>query len=147
MSRFGQHRYRPEGDWVQTTYLEKVAGVQFQKSAALSFCKAVRRAEGEDDPYGILLEPDPTNPHDRFAIRVIGFANVSGWLGKKVKTWHVGYVESETAKEIHEDILSVGVEISAELHSIYQSEAGFVDINYLILAPKGYSVKKRMKNR
>ena len=66
----------------------EVAGVSFRIDAAVLF------ASGNDQ--FLSLEPEPNNPQDRNAIKVIGHCESSG----KPKATHVGYVPKDIAKAI-----------------------------------------------
>lgn len=79
--KFGTDRHRPPGEWVQATMTEEVAGIVHRKGACRSWASAVARAESAKLPYGIDLEPEPSNPHDANAIRVIGHATTRGFFG------------------------------------------------------------------
>jgi hypothetical protein len=66
----------------------EVAGIPHRKRAAIAFAKGKQ--------HRLELEPEPKNPHDRNAIRVIGISK--GWF-----FWHrrlLGYVPQETAERI-----------------------------------------------
>ena len=66
----------------------EVAGVFCRKGALEKFVKL-------KDPY-LRLEPEPTNSHDRNAIKVIGVGK--GWF--REKSFHIGYIPAEYAAEI-----------------------------------------------
>lgn len=137
--RFGKDRYQPEGQWVQTTIMVKIAGVQHRKDNASEFARAVHVAEASGAQYGLSLSPEPGNPHDANAIKVYGTA------GKK--SWHIGYLDRETAEEVTTDLLSKGVAIAAELYDVWVGDEGYIDFKLLVLAPSGYGFKSRMKAR
>lgn len=97
-------------------------------------------------PYGVELEPEPTNPKDPNAIAVYGVAEVSGLFRKRVrKRLHIGYLPRETAAEIRRDLISKGLPIAGELYSIYRGAGGFLDVNVIVLAPPGHSRSAREK--
>jgi hypothetical protein len=143
--RIGQDRHRPEGDWVQTTMVEKVVGVHHRKRDARAFVEAVRRAESKGLIYGLQLEHQPNNPHDRNAIAVFGVAEVRGWFRRGMREWHVGFLDRDLAAELHRDLISKGLPIGAELYAIYVGDEGFIDINLIVLAPPGHGHKKRVE--
>jgi hypothetical protein len=88
-------------------------------------------------PSGILSQVQNTsNSFDTNAIKVFGRAEGN--------EWHIGYVDGETAKDAATDLVPAEVPIAAELYSIYVSEGEFIEIKYLLLAPKGYSQKTRV---
>jgi hypothetical protein len=51
--KFGRNRYRPPGDWIQTTGLLDVVGVQHRKSDALVFARDVQTAEKKAGRMGL----------------------------------------------------------------------------------------------
>lgn len=137
--RFGQDRHKPSGNWVQTTTVVQVAGVQHRRNAAEAFCMAVHSSEQSRRPYGVLLRPDPGNAHDPNAIAVHGFA--------EGKTWHVGFLDRDTASAITRDLLANSVAIDAELYAIWIADDGYIEIKLIVLAPPGHSMKKRLRSQ
>lgn len=137
--RFGKDRYQPEGQWVQTTIMLKVAGVQHRKDNAGEFARAVHVAEASGARYGLSLSPEPGNPHDPNAIKVFGVVGS--------KSWHIGYLDRDTAAEVTQDLISKGVPIAAELYEVWVGEEGYVDFKMLVLAPSGYGHKARLRAR
>lgn len=137
--RFGKARHKPAGEWVQTTMMVRVAGVTYRHGAAASFAAAVQLAEQTARPYGVRLRPDPDNPADPNAIAVDGFA--AG------ESWHVGFLDRDTAEEITRDLVKSGVPIAAELYEIWLGDDGFIDIKIIVLAPPGHSLKSRLKRQ
>ncbi|WP_309085735.1 HIRAN domain-containing protein [Chelativorans sp.] len=135
--KFGQDRYKPDGKWVQTTTAVKVVGLQHRQDAVRSFVMAVALAEGEGQRYGVRLRPDPANPHDKNAIAVDGYVSMD--------RWHIGFLDRVTAKELHRDLISVGIPIEAELYSLWRGDDGYIDVNLIVLAPPGHSMKKRLR--
>ncbi len=135
--RFATDRHQPAGIWVRATIVIEVTGVAHRKADATAFCAYVNRAEGRKDPYGLRLELDPGNSFDRNAIKIFGYAQGN--------EWHIGYVDAETAKDAAKDLVPGNIPIAAELYSIYVSGNEFIEIKYLLLAPKGYSQKTRIK--
>lgn len=134
--KFGQDRHKPEGKWVQTTTTLKVAGVRHRQDAVHDFMRAVARAQGGSTRYGVNLRPDPTNAHDKNAIAVDGYAGSD--------RWHIGFLDRDTAAELHRDLISNGIRIDAELYSLWRGDDGYVDVNVIVLAPPGHSMKKRL---
>lgn len=137
--RFGQDRHKPEGKWVQTTTTVKVAGLRHRRGAVNAFLQGVANAEGGKQLYGVRVRPDPSNKHDRNAIAVDGF------VGERV--WHIGFLDRDTAEEITRDLVSKGIPISAELYSLWHGDDGYIDVNIIILAPNGYSMRKRLQSQ
>jgi hypothetical protein len=143
--KFGTKRYKPDGVWVQTTLAESVVGVQFRKDAAEAYATAVEKAEKAGLQYGVQLEAQPNNPHDRNAIAVYGVCEVKGLFSKSLKEWHIGYLSRDLAEELTADLVSKGVPISAELYSIYRGLDGFLDFKVIVLAPRGHGHKARLQ--
>ena len=133
--RFGQDKYQPKGDWAYATGMLEVAGAFFRKENVLKFAKAVFESESSNNKYGIKLVSDPLNPHDENAIKIMGYAERKGFLGSlNQQHWHIGFVNRDTAKYLTEKFVSRGVEINAELNSLYFDD----DIRapwYKVLAP------------
>ena len=136
--RFGEDRHKPDGNWVQTTLVETVVGIQHRQSEVLAFCGAVQGAELSNTPYGVQVRPEPSNSHDQNAIAVDGF------VGKQ--RWHVGYLGRDTAKEINRDLVSKKIPIAAELYNLWIGDDGYIDIKIIILAPSGYGTKARIRH-
>ncbi len=143
--KFGLDRLQPEGDWVQTSALVSVAGVQHRKEDVRAFARCVKTAEKKQLEYGVELKLEPDNPADENAIKVIGFAEVPKLFGQPTfKDWHIGYCDRELAEQLHADLLHQGVEIAAELYSVYLND-DFFDIKFFVLAPPGNGLKRRQK--
>lgn len=137
--RYGTQRYMPPGEWVKATTLLKVAGITHRMEAANEFALAISEAPGAGKRHGIRLEPEPTNQHDPNAIKVYGTVGSA--------EWHVGYVDSDTAKDIKGDLIDAGQPIAGELYEVWVGDTGFIDIKFLILAPPGNSEKARRNRR
>lgn len=136
--RFGADRHKPRGEWVQTTTVVAVVGIQYRRSEVTKFCRAVQAAErSKKVHYGVRLRPEPTNPHDANAIAVDGVV--------ENQRWHVGYLDRDTADELNRDLISMGVPIAAELYNLWVGDDGYADIKIIILAPPGYGMKTRLK--
>ncbi len=141
--RFGTDRYQPDGEWVQTSLLVSVVGIQFRKPDVRKFAKAVRKAEKKKLEYGLELVLEPDNPADPNAIKVHGFAEVPRWFGQpQFKEWHVGYCGRELASELHRDLLSNNVDIAAELYRLFVKN-DYYGIEFFVLAPPGHGFKRR----
>lgn len=144
--KFGRGRHRPPGEWVQTTLAEEVFGLKHREANARAFAAAVEKAERAGQRYGVALALQPDNPHDRYAIAVFGQCMVKPFLRTpKLREWHIGFVERELARELHDDLLSRGIPISSELYSIYKS-GKYLEINYIVLAPPGYGHSARTRS-
>ena len=141
--KYGRNRHRPDGEWVQTSHIEKVMGVAYRKPEALAFTKAAKRAEKQGCIYGVRLELEPGNPVDKNAVMVWGVAENKRWFGGiKQAEWHIGYLSAALATELHRDLLSLGRPIAAELYSIFE-DGEFFDFNIIVLAPKGFGIAAR----
>lgn len=101
---------------MQTTLAVSVVGVQHRKADAKGFAKAARKAEAKRLQYGVQLEHQPNNRHDRNAIAVYGVAERKGWFRSGVKEWHIGYLDRELAAELVEDLVSKTLPVAAELY-------------------------------
>jgi len=67
----------------------EVAGTFYQLKAAIAFCRS--------DPESVSIQPEPSNKHDRNAVKVIGHhVNSKG----KRSSWHIGYVPAEHASRV-----------------------------------------------
>lgn len=142
--RIGQARHKPVGDWVQTTMVVSIAGIQFRKRDVEAFVKAVRQAEFAGLRYGVRLEHQPRNEHDPNAIAVFGQAETKGWFRSGLREWHIGFLDRDTACELVRDLLARGISIAGELYQIYVGDEGFIDVKVIVLAPPGHSMKKRL---
>jgi hypothetical protein len=136
--RFGGDRHKPPGKWVQTTTTLQVTGTQHRLSSLDAFINAVWRAGGRE-VYGVTLEPEPANPHDRNAIKVIGT------VGQQA--WHIGYLDAFTAKEITADLVDKKIAIAAELYGIWVGNNGYTEVKIIVLAPPGNSTKVRLSRQ
>ena len=144
---FGAARHSPRGEWVQTTIVNQVAGILFRRSNVIEYCDAVRKADRKGLVYTVKLRPEPTQTHGPNAIAIYGLVRIKSFFGtKSVVKWHIGYVGRELANELQEDLLSKGIPIAAELYDINQS-GQFIDINYLVLAPPGHGLRRRVEDR
>lgn len=145
--RFGEDRHLPPGEWVKTTTVIKVAGIHHRKSAAGSFANTVAKAEEHGLFYGVRLEPEPTNEHDRNAIKVIGVADRKKFFGGAKRTeWHVGYLPKEDAADLTDNLVCKGIEIAAELYRIFVRD-DHVGIQIIVLAPPGHSHSARVRRK
>lgn len=111
---------RPDDYAVYEKWID-VAGVQYRKADATRFVKGRK--------HSIILEPEPTNQHSTYAIKVIG--TWRGLLGRKRA--HIGYVPDDCAKAL----AKAGVQGRARARVIraYLSDEGFVDIRIEIIGP------------
>lgn len=100
----------------------ELAGVQFHKEAAEVFATAQNQ--------WLELERDPTNSHDKNAIKVIGCVKV-GYGSSRL---FIGYVPKKVARAIVQKGLYDAVK--PRLLKAYVSPAGFVEILFQLLGPK-----------
>lgn len=137
--RFGQDRHKPSGEWVETTLAVPVAGLHHRRDHTLSFFSAAQEAQLGHAPYGVELRPAPDNENDPNAIEVWGHA-----LGK---SWHIGFLDHDAAREITKDLVSKDIPIAAELYALWIGHNGHMDVKIIVLAPPGNSMNERLKRR
>jgi hypothetical protein len=117
----------PQGDWKRASPLLTVHGVLYRKPEALAFAKAALKLHDAEKPFGLIIEREPDNPHDPNALKIIG------WGGGVSR--HFGYVEAIEAARFAERY--PGINLTAELYSVYLGGGSFVDIRYFIAVPAG----------
>ncbi|MDZ4709397.1 MAG: hypothetical protein SH818_13445 [Saprospiraceae bacterium] len=125
-----QEQEIPEGYMIFEERLE-VAGIQFQKNAAMSFSQ---NTEG----CWLELEQEEDNKYDKNAIKVIGCRKA--FLGNK--RYFIGYVPKEISQLIIEGgYLEI---VKPRLLKTYVSENDFVEILFQLLGPieKKYHFKQ-----
>jgi hypothetical protein len=145
--KYGENRHRPPGEWVQTTVVEEVWGINHRMSDAKAFCRAVELAERASLTYGVALAPEPTNRYDPNAIAVLGQCMVKRFFGSpKLQEWHIGYVQRDLARELHEDLLSKGIAVASELYRIFEQD-DYLEVKFIVLAPPGHGHKVRLRGR
>lgn len=105
----------------------------------MAFCNAVYAAELSHKGYGVQLRPDPSNLHDRNAIAVDGKVGA--------QSWHLGFLDRETAKEINIELILKGMPVAAELYNLWIGDDGYIDVKIIVLAPPGYSMSTRMRRQ
>lgn len=143
--RLGEQRYKPVGEWVQTTMAIPVVGIQHRKNDANSFVSAVRKAERTRLRYGVQVEHQPGNKHDPNALAVYGYADFKGWFRSGTSRWHVGFLDRDSAEELARDLIAHSVPLELELYHIWIGDTGFVDIKVIVLAPPGFGLKARLR--
>ena len=101
-----------------------VMGVAFEgrKASAAAFCKATGQS--------LMLLPDPTNKHDRNAIKIFG--EWKGWFRRKRE--FLGYAPAETAAALAQ--AGVVDHVRPRLLKTYLGSDGFVEIEFQIIGPK-----------
>lgn len=137
LGRFGQHRHKPSGEWVQTTTVESVVGIPHRKDSVEKFCAAVAKAERSGRRYGVRLVQERANKFDPLAIAVEGYA--------ANQSWHIGYLDKDLSRDLYRDLLNSGIPIEGELYSVWIADNGFIDVKILVLAPPGHGMKARLK--
>jgi hypothetical protein len=95
-----------------------IVGIKHRKMDFLRFALS--------DEQGLELEPEPNNPADQNAIKVIGTA--------KTGRYFIGYVPREDAKQIVNSGLAA--DVRARLVRIFIGKNGYVDIRWQIIGPK-----------
>jgi|GEM_PF-7022013 len=125
----------PGGQWRRVSELQSVVGVQYRKQNAIEFTKAAFAAHEHGDPFGLFAEREPNNPHDRHAVKIIGWGSGrSAFLGRKVPiNLHIGYVDADTSGRIAEKFPDVP--LAAEFYSLYEGRLGYIDICFFLVAP------------
>ncbi|MGE3872038.1 MAG: hypothetical protein AB7F74_03675 [Parvibaculaceae bacterium] len=136
----------PDGEWRRLTELQTVVGLSYRKPNAIEFADAAFRAHERGEPFGLIAEREPTNRHDRHAVKILGWGEGrSAILGRRVPVnVHVGYVDADTSGHIAEKFPDVP--LAAEFYSLYEGRNGYIDICFFLSAPKSMpaaSVKSR----
>lgn len=116
-----QYHLKPLRAGVQI-YAERlaVAGIARRKSAAIRFVKG--------SEHRLELEPEPSNPHDRNAVRVVG---CSRGLFRHRRTF-LGYVPRGAARIVAEGAF----EVEPRLLKTYLGDKGFVEVEFQLIGPK-----------
>lgn len=145
--KFGRHRHRPLGKWVQATTAIDVVGTEHRLRNARRFAAAVAKAERREQPYGARLKLEPDNPHDRNAIAVLGWVRVKPFLrSARIAEWHIGYLPRDLAATLHAEMISQGIKIDVELYSIF-IRGDYHEFRVIVLAPPGHSHSSKMRAR
>ncbi|MCR9282635.1 MAG: hypothetical protein NXH99_13150 [Rhodobacteraceae bacterium] len=93
-----------------------------RKASAAAFCKATGQT--------LTLAPEPTNKHDRNAIKIFG--EWKGWFRRKRE--FLGYIPAETAAALAQ--AGVVKHVRPRLLKTYLGSDGFVEIEFQIIGPK-----------
>ncbi|MGE0006419.1 MAG: hypothetical protein AB7S92_12590 [Parvibaculaceae bacterium] len=130
----------PEGKWRRVSELQNVVGIQYRKANAVEFAKATFQAHERCEPFGLLTEREPSNPHDPHAVKIIGWSNRrSMFLGRHVPIrLHVGYVDADTSGRVAERFPNAP--LAAEFYSLYEGRLGYIDIGFFLVAPADLSI-------
>ncbi|WKL57266.1 hypothetical protein Q1W73_16610 [Asticcacaulis sp. ZE23SCel15] len=125
----GTDKYGPEG-WDIVIETLEVAGLRFHIDNVTQWVDAVSKSERKTLPYGLELSPEPENPHDPNAIRIIGCAMVKPMFGKaEMQRWHIGYVDAEHAEIINRDYLGK-TPLAAILNEIYIDDENIIEVEF-----------------
>jgi len=137
----------PDGQWRRVSELQSVVGVQYRKPNAVEFAKAAFAAHERGEPFGLTAEREPSNPHDRHAVKIIGWGHGrSTFLGRKVPiSLHVGYVDADTSGQVAKKFPDVP--LAAEFYSLYEGRQGYIDICFFLVAPADLSVVSARSRR
>ncbi|WP_424986458.1 HIRAN domain-containing protein [Microbulbifer sp. S227A] len=122
---------RPNGNWINWRIGSgwfAVAGIDNRIDDVIAFLKAAASASDENRLFGIRLVPEPHNPNDENAIKVMGIAAAKRG---ELKTWHIGYVPRQIAENVAAfyDPRVIAAELKqAKIgdHKIYVSIAGLI---------------------
>ena len=127
--KFGNNR--PDGDWVNLPKFSSrtnVSGTAFRKNDANAFLKGAIASDTSNQPFGVKLLRDPTNTHDRNAVKVVG--HLAG--GNPTNGRHIGFLDKDIAKHLADTYRS-GMPVSAEnLEAGTKDGALFFKINVLV---------------
>lgn len=132
---FAEDRHRPEGVWTQFSVVEEVAGVQRYRANVEAFAARAAIDSRAGRPYGLTLQPDPSNAHDPKAIKVL-----SAYDGAQL-----GFLPRGLAAEVTDELVAHGHQVAVELYRIYHSDGGFIEVKVIVLGPKGFSHSARMR--
>ena len=129
----------PAGDW--DVWLDEVSivGERHRLVACRDYINGLKRAAGAGLRFGVDLVREPSNPHDPFAIKVLGFWQESGWLGPKRLEAHIGYLSAPLAYKIAKGA-TADTPLGACLKSLeLEEDDDFDPLNIVIdvLRPKG----------
>lgn len=114
---------KSEGDWIGWKAWMELAGSFHRAGDVALFAAAAERAKASGHPFGISLEREPTNPHDRNAIAAIGHVGAARWL--------IGYVPKGEAAEIAE--FPTSMPISGRVISVkFRGDSVYVRVQILI---------------
>jgi hypothetical protein len=83
---------QPPGDWDVFADVVSIAGEEHRLSDCRDFLEGVSGARKAGLPFGIRMEREPANLHDKCAIRVVAFWRENGWFSPKEHERHVGYI-------------------------------------------------------
>ncbi len=139
-----KHRGRPPGEWRQFRVAERVAGLKHMRAEILRFGAGASHAEKDRLDFGLDLQRQPENRHDKNAIMVRGHWTVQQkrWFRPPTKTVdrvHIGWIDRDTAA--HLALAGPNFPIAAEFYEMAiandpDPELGFgVIIKVIVLIP------------
>ena len=103
----------PEGEWDVLAESVNIVGERFRLEDCAAFIHGATQVIGKAS-FGVRLEREPTNEHDPYAVKVIGFWEERGLFSRRVHERHIGYVPSKLAYRIGNEV-EEGTAISARL--------------------------------
>lgn len=104
---------------------DRPAGMQHYKSNAAAFVQSRDQR--------VELEPDPANPHDKNAIKVIGVC-ADG-------VFHIGYLPADLAAQLSR--AGLVSDVRGRLDRVYQGTDGYLEIKYQVIGPRAQMAKFR----
>ena len=139
-----KHRGRPPGEWRQFRVAERVAGLKHRKADLGRFGEGASRAEKEGLDFGLDLQRQPINRHDKNAIMVQGRWTVQQkpWFRpatKRVEKVQIGWIDRDAAAYLA--LAGPNFPIAAEFYEMAVAndpdpELGFgVIIKVIVLIP------------
>ncbi|RYF49854.1 MAG: hypothetical protein EOO38_06990, partial [Cytophagaceae bacterium] len=96
-----------------------VSGLHYRREAALDFIRS-------GEKHHLEMEPEPTNPHDKDAIKVVGVT-----AGQQ---YHLGYVPADIVRLLASLKMTDLVEI--RLLRAYAGSNDYVDVMFQFIGPK-----------
>jgi len=129
-------RHRPAGSWRQVKPWFQAAGVQHHHDDALAFFDASAEAETAGTPYGLDVEREPHNRHDRNAIALFGW-----WTSPAGRTRvKIGYVPRDVARQHRDPAKPIAAEIdNLYLAERYDGDGLYVGVRAFLLEPSARS--------
>lgn len=104
---------------------DRPAGMQHYKANAATFVQS--------EAQRIELEPEPSNTHDKNAIKVIGVCAAG--------VFHIGYLPADLAAQLYRaGLVSL---VRGRLDRVYQGTDGYLEIKYQVIGPRSEMAKFR----
>lgn len=107
----------PSG-YVRYTSALSISGIQFEKDAARKFIHS-------KESQSLILEPEPDNPSDKNALRILG-STPSG-------SYFIGYIPKDIAQQVSASQLIDKIRL--RLLKVYEGKS-FLDVTFHIVGPK-----------